>query len=74
MGYFNSAPYFCCTIETIADFTNNSWGACPSDLPHRLDMLTTSTPKVANDAHAGLTSEAIDVSLANLSSQLLLAS
>ena len=41
MGYLESAPLFCSTTKTIADFANNN---APCTHTHPLDALASNTP------------------------------
>ena len=51
MGYVESAPFFCATTETVADFANNDE---PRTQPHKLEKLAESEPSDDDPAHAGI--------------------
>ena len=61
----DSAPYLCCTSNTLANIVNARWGGCPTSSPHHLYTVATSSLYIANNIDAGFPSEDLGASLAD---------
>ena len=72
MGYVDSAPYLCCTIDIVTNLANSIWGEYSTTPLHHLKLLAESSPTISKNSYSGLPSKALDSSLANLCAQLSL--
>ena len=64
MGYVDSAPYFCCERETVADLANISCTATTNTSLHPILALVDTPPDTEDNDHTGTISSNLDASIA----------
>ena len=63
MRYVDSSPYFFCASETVSELANLIWVATANTAPHSILALTDTPPDPDDDAHAGIISAKLDISI-----------
>eukprot|EP00957_Ditylum_brightwellii_P201872 15327611-Ditylum_brightwellii.AAC.1 len=69
MGYIESAAFFCCATETVADMANASWHAMRVS-SHPLEKIASTPPSANSNAATGHIPPEFDANIDNLFAHL----